>query len=140
MVSAKQRDYQGGRTFAFALKYVSLGFDQDGDEVTSGVVEVADAAPRDPPTQRGAIEDHPEAFDMLVADGLSRPNPGGTGYPEPSRFHCVDLPELRRLAQGKMVGTDTGKLFRQAFQALSEQRGLICMTDNLVWCVDRRIN
>lgn len=138
----KQRDYQGGETFAFALKYVSLGFDQDGDEVTSCVVEVADAAPER--SQRSGVGGNQkiilEAFDMLVADGLSRPNPGGTGYPEPSRFHCVDLPELRRLAQGKMVGTDTGKLFRQAFQALSEQRGLICMTDNLVWCVDRRIN
>ncbi len=38
----KQRDYQGGETFAFTLKSVTLGHDQDGDEVTSCVVEAVD--------------------------------------------------------------------------------------------------
>ena len=137
----KQRDYQGGETFAFTLKSVSLGFDQDADEVTSCVVETVDE-PQERDQRRGVGGNQRiilDAFDMLIADELTRPNPGGTGFPEAGRYHCIQIADLRRLAQGKMVGNDTGKLFRQAFQALSEGRGLMCMTDNLVWCTDRRI-
>jgi hypothetical protein len=36
----KQRDYQGGDEFVFDLKSVFLGQDQDGDDVTSCVVEI----------------------------------------------------------------------------------------------------
>jgi len=35
----KQRDYEGGLEFAFALKPVHLGQDKDGDDITSCVVE-----------------------------------------------------------------------------------------------------
>ncbi|RUT28369.1 AAA family ATPase [Arsenicitalea aurantiaca] len=40
----KQRDHQGGDTFSFALETVSLGKDQDGEEVTSCVVVAAETA------------------------------------------------------------------------------------------------
>lgn len=140
----KQRDYQGGETFAFTLKSVPLGLDQDGDEVTSCIVEAAEsesylaakAAKKGIGGNQKIILD---AFDLLVADGYAKPNPGGVGFPEVGKFHCVSIEELRRVAQGKMAGSDPGKLFRQAFAALTDNRGVLCMADKLVWRTDRRI-
>lgn len=46
---AKLKDGEDGERFAISLEKVSLGFDQDGDEVTSGVIkyeDVADAPPK----------------------------------------------------------------------------------------------
>lgn len=141
----KQRDHAGGETFAFVLKGVSLGHDADGDEVTTCVVEEADAEEaRDAAKARKGLGGNQkliaETFDQMVSEGMARPNPGGVGFPEPGRFYCVDADELRRIAQGKMVGDNPAKLFRQAWKALTDERGLFCVGDKLAWRTDRRIN
>lgn len=140
----KQRDYQGGETFAFSLKSLPLGMDQDGDEVTSCIVEAqeSEAFLASKAAKKGIGGNQKlilDSFDLLIADGLGRPNPGGTGFPEPGKFQCINIDDLRRVAQGKMNGSDAGRLFRQAFTALSGNRGVICMADKLVWRTDRKI-
>lgn len=139
----KQRDYQGGETFAFTLKSVELGHDQDGDKVTSCIVESADAeefkAAKKAKVGRGKNQKIiMQTFDQMLGEGLGRPNPGGVGFPETGQFWVVDMPELRRLAEGKMVGNDTGRLFRQAWEALTGENALFCLADNLAWRIDRR--
>lgn len=47
---AKQKDDEDGREWAFTLRRVTLGLDADGDEVTSCVVDYADAPP--PPAKK----------------------------------------------------------------------------------------
>jgi hypothetical protein len=79
-----------------------------------------------------------ETFDQMVSEGMARGNPGGVGMPEAGQFWAVDLGELRRIAQGKMVGENTAKLFRQAWDALTGSDGLFVAGDNLAWRVDRR--
>lgn len=139
----KQRDYQGGETFAFGLKTVSLGFDQDGDEVTSCVVEASDTADftaaRKAAKGRGKNQQIiMEAFDQLISEGFGKGNPGGVGMPEPGQFWAVDISELRRVAQGKMAGESTAKLFRTAWEALTASDGVFCAGNNLAWRIDRR--
>ncbi len=138
----KQRDYSGGQVYPFNLKSVELGTDSDGDQVTSCIVEQADSAEFEAKKQQydrlgGNQKIIIEAFELLNSEGVGGLNPGGVGFPEPGQYWTIPLQDLRRVAQGKMTGSDPGKLFRQAFSALSEQRGLICMADNLVWRTDK---
>jgi hypothetical protein len=140
----KQRDYQGGETFAFTLKSVVLGVDQDGDEVTSCVVEVVDgeehkAAVAQKKGLGGNQKLIADVFDQMLGDGLGKPNPGGTGMPESGKFWTVELEELRRLARGKMVATDTRSAFNQAMRVLTADRGIFATGGNLVWRTDRRV-
>ena len=140
----KQRDYQGGETFAFALKSVSLGLDQDGDEVTSCVVETADAeefqAARKAKKGLGANQQKLlDTFDQMIADGLGKPNPGGVGMPDPGRFMTVSLDDLRGAFMGKIAASNKRGAFLEAFNALSSERGVLCMASEIVWRVDRRI-
>lgn len=139
----KQRDYQGGETFAFDLKSVTLGMDQDGDEVTSCVLTATDSEEFVAAKQAGRARGKNqkiimETFDQMLSEGLGKLNPSGVGLPERGQFWCVDTAELRRLSQGKMVGSDTGRLFRQAWEALTARDGLFCAADNLAWRIDRR--
>ncbi len=142
-VVTKQRDNPGGETFAFDLKAVSLGHDQDGDEVTSCVVEARDgeefSAAKQAARGRGKNQQIiMEAFDQMVAEGMAQGNPGGVGMPEPGQFWAVDAQELRRIAQGKMVGENTGKLFRTAWESLTGAGGVFVAGNNQVWRIDRR--
>lgn len=142
-IVTKQRDWTGGETFAFGLKTVTLGRDSDGDEVTSCVVEIADVAEFE--VARSAAKGRGknqliimEAFDQMVAEGMATGNPGGVGMPEPGQFWAVDTTELRKIAQGKMVGDNAAKLFRTAWEALTGPGGIFMAGNNLAWRVDRR--
>jgi hypothetical protein len=142
-IVTKQRDYQGGEIFAFGLKGVSLGIDQDGEEVTSCVVEPADVdefkASKKAAKGRGKNQQIiMETFDQMHAEGLSKGNPGGVGMPEAGQFWAVDANELRRIAQGKMTGDNAAKLFRTAWDALTAPDGLFVQGNNQAWRIDRR--
>lgn len=142
-VVTKQRDHNGGETFAFTLKPVLLGHDQDGDEVSSCIIEVADAdefaAAKKAAKGRGKNQNIiMEAFDQMVAEGLAVGNPGGVGMPEPGQFWAVDTTELRTIAQGKMVGENAAKLFRTAWDALTGPGGVFVTGNNQAWRIDRR--
>lgn len=138
----KQRDYQGGETFAFALKSISLGYDQDGDEVTSCVVVCQDAdeyqsAARAKKGLGGNQKIIAETFDQMLAEGLAKPNPGGVGLPDAGRFWCVPIDDLRKHCLGKFAGSNGRDAWRTAWQGVSEKRGLFCAAAGLAWRVDR---
>lgn len=139
----KQRDYPGGETFAFSLKNVDLGIDQDGDQVNSCVVVAENSeeftAAKKATKGRGKNQILiMEAFDQMVADGFARGNPSGVGMPEAGQFWAVDAEELRRISQGKIVGPDNAKLWRQAWTALTGRDAVFVTGDGLAWRVDRR--
>lgn len=139
----KQREHPGGETFAFTLKSVDLGLDQDGDEVKSCIVEATDneefTAAKKAAKGRGKNQQIIlETFDQMVAEGLATGNPGGVGMPEPGQFWAVDANELRNIAQAKMVGDNAPKLFRTAWEALSGPGGIFVSGNNQAWRIDRR--
>lgn len=88
----KQRDDGAGDAFAFRLEPVPLGYDADGDEVTSCVVVEAEAEPsrRGQPKlsdrQRLALK----ALDDCLLDA-GKPTPGGAHYPQGVRVVSKDL-------------------------------------------------
>lgn len=138
----KQRDYSGGETFAFTLKTVLLGEDQDGDEVTSCVVETADAEEfRAAKKAKKGIGGNQklvlEAFDQIAAE-IGKPNPGGIGMPEPGAFICVPMDELRTASMGKFAAEQKRGAWRDAWKALSEDRGILKSSLDLVWRTDRK--
>lgn len=140
----KQRDYQGGETFAFTLKSVVLGTDQDGDDITSCIVEAQDdgefEAARNRTKGLGGVQKIiADTFDQMLGEGLGKPNPGGVGMPESGQFWTVERAELRRLCMGKIESANPRNSFNVAFNVLTGERGLFCTGENVVWRVDRRI-
>lgn len=143
-IVTKQRDHNGGETFAFDLKSVSLGHDQDGDEVTSCVVEPVDsddfkAAIAQKKGLGGNQKILADTFDQMVGEGMARPNPGGVGFPDTGRFWCVPMEDFRNTAMGKMAATNKRGAFLEAWKALTDGRGLFCAASDLVWRTDRKV-
>ena len=137
----KQRDNASGQEFPFTLHSVSLGVDDDGDEVTSCVIESANTeeveARRRTRGLGGNQKIIADTFDQMLAEGLGKPNPGGVGFPDPGMFWCVGIDDLRNIVRGKMVAADTRSAFNQAFRILSGERGIFVTGGNVVWRVDR---
>lgn len=141
----KQRDYVGGETFAFSLKNVELGIDQDGDVVSSCVVQIEDDEEfRIAKTQTKGLGGNQkilaESFDQMLAEGLGKPNPGGVGLPESGQFWTVRMDDFRAVSMGKMAATNKRGAFSEAWKALTENRGLLCAASDLVWRVDRKVS
>lgn len=145
----KQRDHQGGETFPFDLKPVQLGFDDDGDEVSSCVVEAQDEAEFAAAQKRtkgigGVQKLLIDTFNQMVADdlanGTARSNPGGYSMPEPGAFWVVDKAEFRRVCMGKIAAADPKSSFNKALNALTTERGLFGTGENLVWCFDKKVS
>lgn len=137
----KQRDYQGGETFAFTLRNVTLGMDQDGDEVTSCVVEPADADEHRAKVRKFTKNQKVlvETFDQFIADGYGKPNPAGPTMPEYGTYLTVQMDDFRAACEGKLTAKNTRDAFLTAFDALNTPGGIFCMASGFVWRTDRRI-
>lgn len=140
----KQRDYNGGETFAFSLKPIELGTDQDGDTVTSCVVEPADseefkALKRAKKGLGGNQKILAETFDQMIAESIARPNPGGLGMPDAGKFWAVRMEDFRAACMGKFAVENKRGAWRDAWKAVSEGRGLFCAASEMVWRVDRKV-
>lgn len=143
-IITKQRDYQGGETFAFTLKTVQLGHDQDGDEVSSCVVEPVEseefkAAQAQKKGMGGNQKLLLETFDQMLSEGMGKPNPGGVGLPDPGRFWTVRMDDFRSVCMGKMAVQNKRSAFLDAWRSVSDSRGVMCSASDLVWRTDRKV-
>lgn len=68
LVNRKQRDMEYARPTHFALRGVNLGQDEDGDPVTSCVVDIVTASEFEPLPLTGAAEVMREAFEVAARD------------------------------------------------------------------------
>lgn len=133
----KQRDGPTGYRFDYVLRQVELGRDQDGDQVTTCVVEPMH---RDKAGQSGMTDTQRRALDILTSlietagEVIRKPQyPGG---------RCVPLEQWRQacIEGGNMSSSDNrdtqSKAFRRARDDLSEA-GAILVRDDLVWISER---
>jgi hypothetical protein len=128
------KDGQEGDAFGSLLKVVEVGTDDDGDPITSCVIEPTDAVSAQSASnltarqQRGLDVLH----DLMVDAG--KPSPGGAHYPA----NAVVVPvELWRdyLFKAGVLDKDAPNP-RQPFKRLREsliQRGVIREWDGLIW-------
>lgn len=134
----KGRDDAGGQEYAFNLDIAELGVDEDGDAITTCVVNEIDTRAKQPsskmpkltPFQSLLVKD----FGSLALE-LVKPNDGMPTVPAVSRDALVgELKRKGRLDAGPGMPMTAGdrKKVQRALEAI-EQKGIFCSTDKWVW-------
>jgi len=133
----KQRDMPTGAIFAYMLKGVLIGHDEDGDAVTTAVVEPTEAPAKRAPRLKGQALIAMQAFgDALAAHGAIK---HGGDFP-PNR-QCVSLDHWREACDRHSLtdgGSDSAArtAFGRAWKALQEKQ-IIRVIDGFAWrCAD----
>lgn len=133
----KQRDGPTGYRFAYNLRQVELGEDQDGDIVTTCLVEPSDASEADRVGVTGSALGALVLLKGLIDDGGKIVRKAQyLGSP------CIDFDTWREaciapsaLSQSSEKDTRE-KAFRWASKSLTDKH-LVLVRDNLVWLVER---
>ena len=128
----KQRDMQSGRTFAYTLTDVRIGTDGDGDDVTSAVVTPSSVPQATKPMSQNERVLW-EALQEFAADH-GRPNPAGTGWPEPGRYSVVEAEAFRTFAQGRFVNSNPRQAYSRALESL-QKGNRIGVNDAHIWAI-----
>jgi len=139
---SKQREHKSDRVFPFALKTIDLGVDDEGDEITTCVVDHLDesAAPKRKKRLSKNQEKVLQIFDQLLGEGRGRPNPAGAGYPEPGKFWVIESDDLRHAFAGKYTGANARRAFAEAIDGLIAPDGPMSMAYGTIWHHERKVN
>jgi len=138
--ATKQRDMETGAVFNFKLKVIELGHDDDGDAVTTCVIEKASSdeiAEASRPQIKGKNQTLLRSvFKQLRSEGLGNPNPAGVGWPEPRVFHIISEETVKDHFIGKCSSASNPKTsYKQALTSLMGS-GHIAMNDGFMWFTD----
>ena len=131
----KQRDMPNEGLFAYTLHDVTLGTDEDGDPVTSAVVQPTEAPVKRGPKLTGQALIAMQAFgDALAAHGVTK-----TGSNFPSNRKCVSLDHWRTFCDGAALSSgESDGAKRKAFwdaKTKLQAKNLICIADGFAWRV-----
>lgn len=135
---AKLREGEAGAEFGFNLKGVDLGFDQDGDPVSSAVAVSAnleDAKQKVGELIGGTQRAVWAAFLEYVLDH-GKPTPIGTGFPDRSRPAVRDI-DFVNFATGRLTDVDEKnrkKVVRKTIKDL-KAKGRFADNNNLIWSI-----
>lgn len=132
----KQRDMKIGGIFAYQLREVELGRDQDGDAVTTCIVE-----PCEPPKKSQKISEQAKIALQALGDALANHGKIKMGELFPASRQCVSLETWREycdrheLSDG--ITPDAKRVaFNRQKKALHE-KGIVRVVDGYVWrCED----
>jgi hypothetical protein len=138
--ATKQRDMETGAIFNFKLKVIELGQDDDGDAVTTCVIERAtpeEIADASKPAIKGKNQTLLRTvFKQLRAEGIGQPNPGGVGWPELGVYHCISEETVKDHFIGKCSSATSPKTtYKQALTSLLGS-GHIAINDGYMWFTD----
>lgn len=129
----KERDGPSGRYFAYTLRSVPLGRDEDGDEVSSCVVEASEAPVTRSPKISGQAKVALDAFgDALAHHGEVR-----HGDMFPADVQCVSLDRWREYCDRHSLSagdnpTSRRTAFHKAKSALQGKK-IIRVVDGFAW-------
>jgi RecA-family ATPase len=138
--ATKQRDLETGAIFNFKLKVIELGQDDDGDAVTTCVIEKASSEEVEE-ASRPQIKGKNQTllrsvFKQLRSEGLGNPNPGGVGWPEPRAYHVISEETVKDHFIGKCSSASNPKTsYKQALTSLIGS-GHVAMNDGFMWFTD----
>lgn len=140
MHSTKQKEDEG-LGIELQLEKVILGTDSDGDDITSlkvkGTVSAAKAEKLKALSKEPLTGNAKAVFDALVEFVLDngKPNPGGSGMPEPGSVQVVDKDDFSIFARGFVTGDNAAAKRASVSKALAtlRDRGTIQIKQNKVW-------
>ena len=133
--ATKQRDMETGAEFAFKLDVITLGVDQDGDDVTTCVIEpvqgdeIADAK-RKPMSKNGKLL--VECFMQLQGERIGAPNPSGAGWPDSGTRWAISEADLRSHFYGKITTQNKRGTFRESISVMISD-GHLAANDEHFW-------
>ncbi len=133
--ATKQRDMETGAEFAFKLDVITLGVDQDGDDVTTCVIEpvqgeeIADAK-RKPMSKNGKLL--VECFMQLQGERIGAPNPSGAGWPDSGTRWAIAEADLRSHFYGKITTQNKRGTFRESVSVMISD-GHLAANDEHFW-------
>ncbi|WP_172332465.1 helicase RepA family protein [Mangrovicoccus sp. HB161399] len=129
----KQRDMPTDKVFAYTLKSVPLGRDEDGDLVTSAVVQPSDPVKK-APRLSGQQSIAMQALDDAVANHGERK----TGEMFPRSRRCVPLATWREYCDRHSLSSGDGESSRRAafhkVKTALQNKGEVRILDGFVWC------
>jgi RecA/RadA recombinase len=132
----KQRDMPSGTVFAYSLRSVFIGNDEDGDAVTSAIVEVAEPVKKVTRLKGQALIAMQAFGDALADHGETK-----AGEAFPTNRKCVSLDHWREYCDRHSLtdGADASakrQAFGRAWKALQEKE-IVRVLDGFAWrCAD----
>jgi hypothetical protein len=133
--ATKQRDMETGAEFAFKLDVITLGVDQDGDDVTTCVIEPVQGdeikdAKRKPLTKNGKVL--VECFTQLQGERIGAPNPSGAGWPDSGTRWAIAEADLRSHFFGKITTQNKRSTFGETVSSMKSE-GHLGQNDGHFW-------
>ena len=130
------KDGPDGSIIASRLQWVELGTDDDGDPISSCVIEPVEGAAKPQRVKVKLADNHQLALDALddaITDAGTRP-PASNHIPQGGHIRCVPLDLWRKYFYARFSGEgDTPKkTFQRAWKRLQVLK-IIGIRNNLVW-------
>ncbi|WP_182804640.1 helicase RepA family protein [Paracoccus sp. MC1862] len=133
----KQRDMPCEGVFAYTLKSVFLGMDDDGDRVTSAVVTPAEAVTR---KNKVKLTGTDKIGMQALSDALAKHGERKSGDMFPSNRQCVSLEHWREFCDRHSLSSGEGDSSkRTAFHKLKnrlQDKEIVRIVDGFVWKVE----
>lgn len=133
----KQRDMACDGVFAFQLKSVFLGFDEDGDRVTSAVVTPCEAVTRKSKVRLTGTD---KIGMQALSDALAHHGEVRRGDMFPRSRQCVPLERWREFCDRHSLSSGEGESSkRTAFHKLKnrlQDKEIVRIVDGYVWRVE----
>lgn len=128
----KQRDGETGGVFAYTLKTIALGVDEDGDQVTSAVV-----VPTEPVKKTPKLSSQQSIALQAFGDALAHHGEKKYGSDFPDNRQCISLGTWRDFCDRHSLSSgESDSAKRKAFHSVKsalQNKGLIRIFDDFVW-------
>ena len=137
--ATKQRDMEGNAVLGFRLAVEALGEDEDGDQVTTCVIDVlsqedVQAATKKPKGKNQELVE--DCFVQLRGEGVGGPNPSGPGWPQSSSRWIIAEEELKEHFAGKCGAKNPRDAYKTAIEGMIST-GLACRNDGKIWFITK---
>ena len=127
----KQRDMPSGSVFGYTLRDVVIGNDEDGDEVTSAIVE-----PAEPVAKKPKLSGQQNVAMQALDDALAHHGEKRSGDMFPDNRQCVSLERWREYCDRHSLSSGEGSAPRTAFMRVKtalQNKEQVRIVDGYVW-------
>lgn len=128
----KQRDMHADKVFAFTLRSVELGLDEDGDQVTSAVIE-----PTEPVKRTPRLSGQQKVAMQALEDALAHHGEKKNGDIFPCNRQCVSMDHWRQYCDRHSLSSGNGaSSSRSAFHKVKtalQNKEIVRVVDGYVW-------